>query len=550
MRLLFLNSVISVFTLFVFTPLSSAENLTNHLYDCAKYGMMIHEHSSHINASVVDDNDSINSSKKQREIKDIERDALVVLYNATDGDNWTDNTNWLSDEPVWNWYGINTNAEGYVNGIFLDQNNLSGSLPSDLGNLTYVSHIYLHGNQLTGSIPSELGNLSNLNFLLLALNQLSGSIPPELGNLTNLIQLKLHTNQLSGSIPPELGNLTNLLYFELGNNQLSGSIPAELGNLTNVSFFELYANQLSGSIPSELGNLTNLGYLALNINQLTGSIPSELGNLTNLRNLDLFTNQLTGSIPSELGNLTKLISLTLSYNQLSGAIPPELGNLTNLNWFDIRDNQFDVFPSELNTLNLSDAAEGRLNYFTFEDLLNFPEGMKYNPQKTISVNDTVELTKGVEGTIQLDFDNDVENSTYNWYKNGSFVGSTYDNHLSVTESTTGSYHYTLEITNTGFSGFILEVDSIIVEVKDSDGVDDDIINSIEIYSFESNLVIKSNGNPLNGKLLINDMSGRKVFEKKLDGITKVTQAVQLSSGYYSVQYILDGRAIVKKVYFE
>ena len=80
-------------------------------------------------------------------------------------------------------------------------------------------------------------------------NDLSGSIPPELGNLTGLETLSLSGNALSGSIPPSLGNLTNLVYFNLSDNELSGSIPPELDNLTKLEAFGLSGNDLSGCIP-------------------------------------------------------------------------------------------------------------------------------------------------------------------------------------------------------------------------------------------------------------------------------------------------------------
>ena len=88
--------------------------------------------------------------------------------------------------------------------------------------------MYLYGNQLSGSIPAQLGDLTNLESLYLYGNQLSGSIPIQLGNLTNLTRLYLYGNRLSGSIPAQLGNLTNLGYLYLHNNQLSGCIPRAL----------------------------------------------------------------------------------------------------------------------------------------------------------------------------------------------------------------------------------------------------------------------------------------------------------------------------------
>ena len=186
----------------------------------------------------------------------------------------------------------------------------------------------------------------NTTELSLSNNQLTGSIPPEIGNLTNLTYLSLSHNQLTGSIPSEIGNLTALDLLSLSNNQLTGSILPEIGNLTNLTYLSLSNNQLTGSIPPEIGNLTNLQYqggLWLNDNQLTGEIPPEIGNLTNLTGLGLSNNQLTGSIPPEIGNLTNLTNLRLEWNQLTGEIPESICDLnidwSNFNYFRIYNNQ-------------------------------------------------------------------------------------------------------------------------------------------------------------------------------------------------------------------
>ena len=267
-----------------------------------------------------------------------DRAALVALYNATDGADWTDNTNWLSDGPLDDWYGVTIDANGRVTTLALIDNRLSGSIPKELGNLSSLESLSLSYNQLSGSIPAELGNLSNLESLSLANNQLT-AIPGELGNLSNLERLDLSFNQLSGAIPGELGNLSNLESLGLSNNQLSGSIPEELGNLSNLTYLGLADNQLSGSIPEELGNLSSLRGLYLYSNQLSGSIPAQLGNLSNLRILSVSSNRLSGSIPKELGNLSSLESLYLIYNQLSGSIPAELGNLSSLESLYLANNQ-------------------------------------------------------------------------------------------------------------------------------------------------------------------------------------------------------------------
>ena len=73
----------------------------------------------------------------------------------------------------------------------------------------------------------EVYSIDNTTHLDLRENNLSGLMPPEIGNLINLIQLKLEGNYLTGAIPPEIGNLTKLENLDLYDNQFSGSIPIE-----------------------------------------------------------------------------------------------------------------------------------------------------------------------------------------------------------------------------------------------------------------------------------------------------------------------------------
>jgi hypothetical protein len=132
---------------------------------------------------------------------------------------------------------------------------LTGEIPSVIGNLTNLTSLYLGGNNLTGEIPSEIGNLTNLTYLNLSANHLTGEIPSSIGNLTNLEWLSFSSNQLTGEIPSVIGNLTNLTSLYLGHNELTGEIPSEIGNLTNVNGLYLYFNQLTGEIPQEVCDL-------------------------------------------------------------------------------------------------------------------------------------------------------------------------------------------------------------------------------------------------------------------------------------------------------
>ena len=225
---------------------------------------------------------SVRGSSCAAEDSLVDRQVLVELFGALNGENWTNNTNWLTERPIREWYGVTNDASGRVVGLVLGR------------------------NELTGELPAELGSLSSLQRLELASNKLKGEIPPELGNLGNLEILLLGSNQLTGEIPMDLGDLSNLKTLVIKINQLTGEIPKEIGNLSNLEILALWANRLTGEIPTDLGRLSNLRRLELNYNYLTGEIPTELGNLSNLNTLMLYgANKWSGCIPKKLRDVPK-----------------------------------------------------------------------------------------------------------------------------------------------------------------------------------------------------------------------------------------------------
>ena len=279
-----------------------------------------------------------------------DRAALVALYEATDGPNWAYDTNWLSDEPLGDWYGVSTDAAGRVVSLYLKgtpfrlglgqtSHGLSGSLPPDLGDLEYLTTLNLGINNLSGSIPKELGELSRLTQLNLEDNGLSGDLPLELGNLSRLTSLKLANNDLTGPIPGEIGHLENLSTLDLTNNSISGELPLEMGELSKLRVLQLDGNSLVGELPDEIGNLTQLRRLVLDFNNLSGSLPEWIGNLENLDYLSVWDNNLSGEIPASIGNLTKLTHLDLAWNFLTGMLPNEIGKLTALEFLDVSRNE-------------------------------------------------------------------------------------------------------------------------------------------------------------------------------------------------------------------
>ena len=271
----------------------------------------------------------------------LDRQALKVLYDATDGPNWNQAYNWNTDEELGQWHGVRTDGTGRVIRLNLQGNYLSGPIPAELGHLTRLEELLLDNNELSGPIPAELGKLTSLRELGLNNNYLSGTIPAELGRLVFLeLGLNLSSNQLSGPIPAELGHLINLEELRLDNNELSGPIPAELGHLTRLQNLHLYKNELSGPIPAELGHLTRLRVLEIWENQLSGPVPAELGNLINLRQLNLDNNELSGTLPSSLTNLMRL--RLFSFHENAGLCAPT--NKESDNWDEEFENWLNGVP--------------------------------------------------------------------------------------------------------------------------------------------------------------------------------------------------------------
>ena len=262
-----------------------------------------------------------------------DRPALEALYNATGGANWRDRSNWLTATDIGTWHGVEADAAGYVTELSLPNNNLTGVIPAQLGDLSRLKRLLLYGNELSGTIPPELGKLSAVTRISLSSNNLAGPLPAELGALARLDTLILHSNELSGPIPREFANMASLENANLALNSISGPVPPEIGGMARLKRLTFSGNQLTGTIPPELGTLRSIESLSLSRNNLTGTIPAELGGLATLERLYLYRNRLSGEIPSQLASLSRLELLRIEDNELSGAIPPDvvrLPELTNL----------------------------------------------------------------------------------------------------------------------------------------------------------------------------------------------------------------------------
>jgi hypothetical protein len=368
--------------------------------------------------------------------QDLEHDrlALVALFNATGGERWYTQGRsedypeaWVvpgnaGDNPC-GWAGIGC-QNGRVTEINLNQNDLTGTLPPEIGNLTALKLLSLAGDEsvmyshppLTGTIPRELGNLVELETLNLVDNVFDGTNADVIFNLTKLKSLSFSP---FWPVPSALGNLTDLedlrisYYGTIGAIGDIGAIPAEIGNLTKLTGLIIGNSGFSGAIPDQIGNLINLKSMHLTDIRNAGPIPSAVGNLTNLVSLSLAKNGHVGTIPATFNNLTKLTYLNLGSNNLIGPLP----GLSALRKYliSIGDNKFTF-----------DGMESNLERFFY-----------YGNQKKIAIVKT-------NGVLSVEAGGTLSNNTFKWYRYGGLVETKVGDNTFIPE-TSGAYY--VEVTN-------------------------------------------------------------------------------------------------------
>lgn len=339
-------------------------------------------------------------------ISEKEYAALVAIYNATGGDSWFINDNWLSSEPVELWYGV-TVEEGKVTGLDLSSNNLTGVFPAQTADLPLVN-LLLFNNQLTkiNALPSSLTLLDANSNLLTKLPTLPAG----------------------------------LTYLAANNNQLN-KLPALPASLTFLSVRENNLRCIPRNLPA------NLEFLSVSHNRLRRlpALPETVFILE-------ASNNRLRTLPVLPGSLN---FLSVSNNELTSL--PSLPNA--LEYLDCSVNRLSALPVLPEGLGVLICFSNKLTFEDFEPitpLLSSPEA--YAPQDSVGKTTTVKIQQGSSYTLSANFAGQTSNNRYVWFKDGLAITDTLTTPFyKITNATTADAGvYTAIIVNTVVEGLIID----------------------------------------------------------------------------------------------
>ncbi|XP_030523650.2 receptor-like protein 43 [Rhodamnia argentea] len=190
-------------------------------------------------------------------------------------------------------------------------NLFQGQLPAPPRSRTVF---YSAGNRFNGDIPSLICNASSLLMLTLSDNNLTGSIPQCLANLTSL-----WGNSIFREIPCSVCDLKIVQCMPLSDNFFNGRIPECLGNMSSLSGLGLSNNQLGGPLPPSLVNCTYLTSVGISPNKINDTFPFWMESLPMLEILNQDSKRLQGPLDKFVSEFPfpSLFEINLAHKGLS-----------------------------------------------------------------------------------------------------------------------------------------------------------------------------------------------------------------------------------------
>lgn len=138
---------------------------------------------------------------------------------------------------------------------------LTGSMPHHIGRMSNLVYLYMRRNAMKFDLEFlKTGEMTDLFALWIDANEITGTIPTEIGLLESMASLSMTNSTLTGTIPTEMGNISTLRRLWLFNNELTGNVPVELKKLSDLEVLQVHHNKLKGEMPDGVcKNIHNSG---------------------------------------------------------------------------------------------------------------------------------------------------------------------------------------------------------------------------------------------------------------------------------------------------
>ncbi len=354
----------------------------------------------------------------------VENDMAVLeaIYDALGGETWNDNTNWKTDVPLNEWFGVETNDNGCVTRILLENNNLSGNIPAEIGDFSEIIEINFGKNAISGTITTDFGKLTTLEILWLNENELTGQIPAGFFGMSSLKNLYLFQNNIQPPMPNQLNQLTALEVFGFDNNEtpfIDTDFPV-IGNLAALQKFFIRSHNFE-NVPT-ITNPDLLTEMGLADNRFTFEDILPFSGL----DLDVFIYAPQDSV----GEQSAVIL------QAGGAFTFDLGidpNITNNVYKWYRDDEL-IEESNLNVFTIEDVKEDDAGEYICEVTNpDAPELTLYSRKTILTVTPKTELPPPVLAA-ELDPANPAERVLLSWTYSDEFTATSYTIEKSVGDS--------------------------------------------------------------------------------------------------------------------
>ncbi|KAL8479407.1 hypothetical protein ACS0TY_026332 [Phlomoides rotata] len=183
----------------------------------------------------------------------IDQSSLLSLKSHITSDPYNIlSNNWTSKTSVCSWIGVSCNSENRVIELNISNMELGGTIPSEIGNLSFLISLDMSENSFHGPIPPSIFTMPSLETLTLRNNSLSSGLPVDMckHGLHTLKKLRISFNNLYGVIPKSLDQCSQLEYTSLSTNNFSGHVPRQIGNLTGLHV--LYLGNITHHIKTQV----------------------------------------------------------------------------------------------------------------------------------------------------------------------------------------------------------------------------------------------------------------------------------------------------------